>query len=190
MPASLPSDQMITLGWFLSRSTVRSDPVEIDLGEPRVVARVADPALELEAVGLDVALVDHPEAQLVEHRQDLRVRRVVAGADGVDAVPLHQQQVVAGVRRVVHPAELRMGLVPVHPAERDRRAVDQQLRVRDLHRAEPDPEPDLLAGGRDDGLVQPRGLGRPRIDRPDVEQLGLTRAVEGGREVELGDLDR
>ena len=62
VPASLPSDHMITLGWFLSRSTVRSIRSRQRRRQRRIVAGVAAPAGQREAVRLQVALVDHPQA--------------------------------------------------------------------------------------------------------------------------------
>ena len=122
------------------------DPVQIDLCVPRVVARVTDPALELEAVGLQIALVDHPEAELVQQRQHL-----AGAADSDWSGPRSRCAASSRAGRsraccgVEHPAPDRMSLVPVHPAERHRRAVHQELRVDDLHGPEADPQADRLA---------------------------------------------
>ena len=77
------------------------------------------------------------------------VRRVVAGADRVDVVPLHRQQVRAGVRLVEHPPALGVGLVAVHAAEGHRAAVDEEPLAVDRHRAEPQPQRHGLARAAD-----------------------------------------
>ena len=146
MPASLPSDHITMLGWFLSRSTVRSDAVEVRLAPRRVVARIADPAELVEAVRLQVAFEDHPEAEFVGQVEQPGMRRVVAGADRVDVEPLHAGQVRAGVLLVEDAAALGMGLVAVHPVEDDAAAVDQEPVAADLDRAETHPQRDALRG--------------------------------------------
>ncbi len=71
------------------------DAVDEHLGPVRVVDRVALPAaLVLETVCLQVVLVDDVEAVPVAQVQEVRVRRVVARADRVDVVPLHEQHVL------------------------------------------------------------------------------------------------
>ena len=78
-------------------------------------------------MGLQIALVDHPEAELVGKIEHPRVRWIVAGPDGVDPGSLHHDQVGPGVLLVEHPTPIGMGLVPVHPAEDHLAAVDLRM---------------------------------------------------------------
>ncbi len=115
------------------------------------------------------------------------MRRVVAGPESVDVVLLHQQQVGPRVRLVEHPAELGMGLVPVHPPERQLTAVDQQHVAADLDGAEADLQADRLARRADRGRVAARLLRAPRLDRPDGERRDLVGAAVDPVDAELGD---
>ena len=84
-----------------------------------------------EAVGLQIALVDHPQAQLVAQVEEGRVRRIVAGADRVDVVLLHQQQIAAHRLRVQGAPVARVELMAVDAAQQDPPAVDLQQPVLD-----------------------------------------------------------
>ncbi len=134
-------------------------------GPAVVVDGVVAPVLLGEAVGLQIALVDDPQAQLVAEIQEGGVRRVVGGADRVEVVPLHQQHVLAHGRQVQRAAVLRVPLVPVDALEEERRAVDLDQAVFEHDRAEADPERDPLALGGQHPVVQPGRLGGPRLHR-------------------------
>ena len=136
-PASLPSDQMTTDGWFLKYSTLatlRSTwAASHDLGldsDSRAVAV---------AVRLDVRLGVQVDAVLVAQLVPARVVGVVAGPHVVAVALLEHLQVadhplfadvVAGVGPV---------LVAVGALELDRHAVDREDAALDLDLAEPGP---------------------------------------------------
>ena len=142
VPDSLPSDQAMTQGWFLSRSTMRLDPVEVHLAPVGVVGGVAHPAVRLEAVGLEVALVDHPEAELVGEVEQRRVRRVVARADRVEVVPLHEQQRLAhGLSASNTRPSIGSNSCRLTPRSRTRRPFTSQASPVDLDAAEPHAQP-------------------------------------------------
>jgi len=92
------------------------------------------------------------------------VRRVVAGPDGVEVVPLHQQHVGQHDLLGHGPAQVGMELVAVHPAQQDPAAVDGQPPVGDPHGAEADPQRHPLPRRGQLAVVQPRRLGRPGLD--------------------------
>jgi hypothetical protein len=161
VPASLPSDHMTMLGWFLSRSTVRrmrsryaSRQAGSSLGLP-VQPTASKPWVSRS----HSRTTQKPSSSARSSRRG--VRRVVAGADRVDVEALHTGQVGAGVLLVEDPAPLGVGLVAVHPAEDDPAAVDEEPVAADLHAAEADPHRDGLGSARDRRLVQPRPLGGP-----------------------------
>lgn len=139
-------------------------PVEQCGGPALVVDRVVAPALFAEAVGLQVALVDDPQPVLVAEGEEGGVRRIVGGADGVDVVGLQQLDVAAHGFEVERAAVLRVPLVPVDALEEDRRAVDLDEAVRQLHGTEADAQRHPLTGRRELAVVQARRLGRPRLD--------------------------
>jgi hypothetical protein len=162
-------------------------PVQVRLPPARVPARVAAPADRPEAVGLQVALVHHPQSVLVAQLEKTRVGRIVAGADRIDVVPLHQEDVGQHGGLIQGAAGLRVKLVPVHAPEQDPPPVDPQQAVLDRDRTEPDLQGDGLATGTQLGVVQPWHLGRPRLDgepvrpgRGDVTQAELGYRERGG----------
>ena len=129
---------------------------------------------------LEVALVDHVEAQLVAQLEEARVRRVVGRADRVEVVRLHQQHVAPHHLLRHRAAVVGVELVAVDAAEQDPPAVDLQQRVLDHDGAEADPQPHALARARDLGVVEARELGAPRLDRH------LHRLARGDVDAELG----
>lgn len=139
--------------------------VEQGGGPAFVVDGVVPPVLLDEPVGLQVALVDDPQAVLVAQVEEGGVRRVVRGADGVDVVPLHQQHVRAHRLQVEGAARLRVPLVPVDALEEDRPAVDLDQTVRQLDGTETDAQRHPLALGHQLAVVQRGRLRRPRPDR-------------------------
>ena len=115
------------------------------------------------------------------------MRRVVARADGVHVELLHPDQVGAGVLLVEDPAALGVRLVPVHPVEDDPAPVDEEPVAADLHGAEAEAQRDGLALGGDRGVVEPWGLGGPRLDRPDLDRGDVGGRLPDGLHAELGD---
>src|SRR6476620_11336378 len=89
-------------------------PVQTGLKPAWIIARISLPTTEFEAMRLVVALLDHPESELVGEIKDTRMRGIVAGPDSVDACLLHHDQIRAGVLLVEHPTPNRMGLMPIH----------------------------------------------------------------------------
>ena len=92
------------------------------------------------------------------------MRRVVAGADRVDVVRLHQQHVAPHDLLGDRAAVVGVELVAVDAAEQDPPAVDLQQPVLDRDAAEADPQRHALARARDLGVVEPGQLGAPRLD--------------------------
>ena len=129
----------------------------------RIVRGVAAPADGFEAVALVVALVDDVQAVLVAQLQEPGVRRVVAGADGVEVVPLHQQHVLEQDVLGQGAAEVGVELVAVDPAEQDAPAVEGEHAVLDPHGTEADAQRHPLPGRGQLAVVQPGRLGRPGL---------------------------
>jgi hypothetical protein len=139
-------------------------------------------------VRLVVALVDHPQAVGVAEFEEVRVRRVVAGADRVDVVPLHQQHVLEQGLAGERAPGARVPFVPVDAAEQDRAAVDEDPAVDDLDVPEADAQRHALAVGDEFALVQARGLIGPGLDRErertgrvDVHEAEFGDGEPGGR---------
>ena len=103
------------------------------------------------AVGLHVAFVDHIQPQLVAQVVQHAAVRIVAGADGVQVVPLHGDQVPPQMLRLHGPAALRAEIVPVRALEHDPLSVDQHEAVLHLKPA----ESDLLADPLTDRPLRP-----------------------------------
>jgi len=95
-------------------------------------------------VALDVGLVDHVETELVAERIPLAHVRIVAGADGVDVVLLHQADVLKHPLARHDLPEIGIPLVAVHTANEHWLAVDEKLPVARLARAEADAPGDHL----------------------------------------------
>ena len=142
-------------------------PLDQVVAEPRVHHRVRQLRrlrLVPEPVRLQVALVDHVQPVLVAQDEEVRVRRVVAGADRVDPGPLHQQYVVQHVLLGQRATAVGVELVPVDPVEEHAVAVHGEHTVGDRDRAEADPQPDVTTLGPHHAVVQARALGAPRLD--------------------------
>ena len=147
------------------------DAIEVAVAPGGVITGVAGPVDHPETVGLDVALVDHPEAELVGEVEEGRVRRVMAGTDRVQVVPLHQHQVAAGLLGIEDPAGRPVELVTVHATQPQPASVHQPRAAVDLDAAEPDPELHGLCGVEDLDLVEPRHVGAPRLHRAHLQAL-------------------
>ena len=137
----------------------------------RVVARVPAPVDDHEAVRLEVALVDHVQAELVAQREEQRMRRIVARAHRVDVVRLHQLDVAPHHLLGDRPPGQRVELVPVDAVELHPVPIDLQQPVLDHHPAEADRQQHALAGARHHAVVEPRDLGAPRLDALDDHGL-------------------
>ncbi len=127
-------------------------------------AGIALPADQFEPVGLQVALVHDQQAVLVAQVEEVRMRRVVAGAHRVQVVALHGEHV--GTHHVAAHSAATAGveLVAVDAAELHPGTVEQQQPVADLDPPEPDPHLDGLARADHPRPVQPGRLRRPRLD--------------------------
>lgn len=154
------------------------DPVDQHLGPCGVVHGVADPPVGLEPVRLQVVLVDDVQAVPVAQVQEVGVRRVVARADGVDVVPLHEQHVLEHPLGRHGPAAQRVELVPVDAAQLDRPPVDQEHPVLDRDGTEADRERHRLAVRRDHHVVEAWLLGAPRLDWHPQLHAGCTLDAE------------
>ena len=160
-PDSLPSDQRMTDGWFLSRSDHPRDPVDPRGQVARVVAQRA-----LERVRLDVGLVDDVQPELVGQVEEGRVVRVVRGPDRVEPELLHQDEVGAHRLGRDDPAGVLVEVVAVDAADEDPRAVDQQVQAADLDPAEADPDGGRLGDRAVGGAQRRRAAGRGPAARP------------------------
>ncbi|ETJ01620.1 MAG: hypothetical protein Q605_AUC01068G0003 [Actinomyces urogenitalis DORA_12] len=162
--------------------------VEQGLAPGRLVSRIALPADGLEAVGLQVALVHDPQADLVSQVQQARVRGVVRGADGIDVVGLHQSQIRPAPLLVEDASAACPHLVAVDPGQNEPLSVDAHLAVDHLDAAEARTQSDGLAGGTDIQLVQARDLGAPGLDGARLQDR-QPRTRQGGAHPELGQDD-
>ena len=118
--------------------------------------------------------------------------RVVAGADGVQIVPLHEQHRVAHLVAVEDPALPRVEVVPVHPPDPEPPPVHQPGVTDDLHPAEARPQGDGLGGVRHVDRVQARHVRAPALHRADLEGVrrGGVRDLGGEPEFGAGDPHR
>ena len=156
----------------------------------RIVGRVAPPAHIAETVCLEIALVDHPEAELVGEVEHVGVRRVVRGTDRVHVGALHQQQVELERLARHRPPEVGVVLVAVHAKQLHGRPVDGEDAIDDCDRAKTNAHFDRLAaliGGtrRHPQRVQLGALCRPR---PGIRN----RHLDAGRhlQAEFDEFDR
>ena len=111
-------------------------PVDVGVLPLGPVGQVRLVAHEDEAVGFQVGLVDHVQAVAVAQVEPARVVGVVGAADGVDIVPLHQEDVP--LHRLPRDDEAQVGveLVAVHPLDHHGPAVDEEPAALDPYRAE------------------------------------------------------
>ena len=113
------------------------------------------------AMALDVRFVDHVKAVAVAHLHEPGRVGVMAAADGVHVMLLHQSQIPEGLLVADGEAGHRVGIVPVHTLQAQRLAVQQHLAalcgdVPHAHRL----ADDLLFGAQQQ-LIQLRRFGRP-----------------------------
>ena len=114
-------------------------PVEVGCAPARVVGRVVPPLHVTETVGFQVALVDHPQAELVAQVEKVGVRRVVAGAYGVDVVLLHEFDVTTHHFLGDRPTVFGVPFVAVDPAQQYAAPVDPEHTAFGAHRTKTDP---------------------------------------------------
>ena len=134
------------------------------------------------AVALVVSLGHHVEAETVVQVVEVRRVRVMAGADRVDVVLLHQREVAHELLLADDRAGHRVAVVPVDAVELDRLAVDLDHIAIHADLADADERgDDLVRGGVHDG-VQVRRLGGPQmrvVDRQGCVRGRGERAVSG-----------
>lgn len=140
---------------------------------------------------LHVALVDDPQAVGVAQVEERGVGRIVAGADGVDVVALHEFDVGDGELAGHDPSGIRVELMAVDAPEDDTAAVDLELAVLDGDGAEADAYGDAFGVGVDLALVQPGFLGAPRrhvrdLGRPPGGQIGDAQLGDGDPDAAVG----
>ena len=136
-----------------------------------VVVAVGNALLLLRAVAVrfDIGLIQHVEAILVAQLVPFGHIGIVAGADGVDVVLLHQRDVLNHPLARDHLAVIRIEFVPVHTLEHQLLAIEQHLIASDLRLPEADAPRnglDHVAGGifqGDQQCVEIRRLGRPLL---------------------------
>ncbi len=163
------------------------DAVQQGVAPRRVIAGIPGPAARFEAVGLQVALQDHPEAQLIAQVEQPRMRGIVTGPDRVHVEPLHQGEILTGPGLVEDPAAIGMGFVPVHAVEHHPATVDQQPVAVDRHGAETQPQRHRLAGAAHRDLVEPGELRRPRLHPVDSHRRHFGRRRPDGFDAQLRD---
>ena len=147
------------------------DPAHPGVEIARVVAQGVP-----EGVGLDVGLGDDVEPELVGEVEEDRVVRVVRGPDGVEAEPLHLDEVCPEVAGGQGPAGQLVEVVAIDTADQDAATIDEEVDADDLDPPEPDPERLRLddPAGRilegDRYLVERRPLGGPRLRGGDLDR--------------------
>jgi hypothetical protein len=122
-------------------------------------------------VGLDVGLVDDPQAELVGQVEEGRVVRIVRRANRVEPDLLHQDEI--GPHRVArdHPSGVLVEVVAVDAMDQDPAAVEQEIPPDDLDPAEANPLAGLLR----------HGAGRVAECDPDLFEMGSLRRTTGSR---------
>ena len=95
-------------------------------------------------VGLHVVFRDQIQAQFITEAVEGRGIRIMTGADSVDIVLLHQNEIPAGDLCRDSPAAVAGKFVPVHAAENDPLPVQAHQPVLHLKSAETDPLADDL----------------------------------------------
>ena len=121
---SFPMLHMTTLGWLRSRRTMATRSALAPLVEELAVAEA-----RLVLAPLVERLVHHHEAHAVAQLEQLRRRRVVAGADGVHAHRLEDLELALDGAVVGGGAERPQVVVLADALERDARAVQQEPAV-------------------------------------------------------------
>jgi len=86
----------------------------------------------VEGVALHVRFVHHVETEFVAQIAEAVIVRIVRGADRIDVVSLHREQI--GTHSVDRDRLAAVGIVivAIHTHHRDRRSVDRQQAVDDL----------------------------------------------------------
>ncbi len=134
------------------------------LGDVIVVADVCN------AVALDVRFIHHIQTILVAKIQEARVVGIMAGADGVHVVPLHEQHVLFHVVDGGIEAQQRMSVVAVHAQELDVFTVEVEHAVLDFDFLEAHIHPLGLTGDFGNQLI-PMG----RFRRPGLHVFDFSR---------------
>ena len=109
-------------------------------------------------MGLQVALVDDVQADLVAQVEEPRVRRVVAGTHGIEIVGLHEKHVAEHLLLRNGPALIGVELAPVDPTQQDPTAVTVNSPSTTATVRNPIRTGDPFAAGGDRGLVRSAAL--------------------------------
>lgn len=133
-------------------------------------------------MGLEVTLEEDPDAIFIAQIEETSIRRVVRGANGIDAVALHELEVSAHRLLIEGSPGAWMPFVAVNPTEYDFFSVDGDDISGNGGTPESDPYSDGFGISGDRGVVELGGFGGPRL-RVGDRHFG----VAGGGELELGD---
>ena len=133
------------------------------------------------AMALVIRLADHVEAQPVIQIVEMRRVRVMAGADRVDVMLLHQLQIPHDLLLRDHRPGHRIRVMPVHAMQRDPLPVHPQHTALGRDLADADMIHNRLAGRLDHNRVQVRGLRAPQVRVVDDERGGRARNEIGTR---------
>ena len=128
-------------------------------------------------VGLEVGLVDHVDAQLVAELQEVRVRRVVRGPDGIYVVVLAEKDVALGRLRRHGVARRGARVVVVDAVQLDRPTVHEKAPAVHARLAKAHALAHALRGRLQDEVVEVRGLRRPLEHVEPVEVNGRAAPV-------------
>ena len=115
------------------------------------------------AVAFNIRFVDHIQAVFIAQGQEAGIVGIMAGADAVDIVLLHQQNVPEHFadRRIV--AQGGVGVVAVHALELNGLTVEIVYSAQNFHFAESDELPFGLAVNLRQPFIAVGGFGRPRL---------------------------
>lgn len=131
-----------------------------------------------QAMTLEVALVQDPQAKLICQFVQPGVIDVMRSSDGVDVVPLHEQEVLLQKVKGNCPSMVRMMFMSVDTAELDRLSVDTKDSINEFNFAEANPFSKGTTRHRKSELVQIGGFGRPFVGILDMD-IKVYRSLAG-----------
>lgn len=111
-PDSLPRDHITIDAWLRWSEDVPPGCDRRKAAPLRIVGQLLDLADVDEAVALEVGFGQDHEAEVVAHRVEARIVRVVRGPDGVDVVRLHHPQITVDGADIDRAAAFRIVIVP------------------------------------------------------------------------------
>ncbi|CCJ76690.1 hypothetical protein BN135_1754 [Cronobacter muytjensii 530] len=111
------------------------DALAVRAKPDRIVRQAAH---RLHAVGFDIRFIHHVKPVAAAQFIPARLVRIVGAAHGVKVVLLHQQDVLHHRRLIHRLAFLRVVLVTIHAANKQRLAVERQQAIVDFHATKAD----------------------------------------------------